>query len=70
MKIDRGVRAAFGAAVLQDETQRDLIFAFTNLRLARMGTGEFGSAKSAFGKGLQAAVRPCRLTVAARAERG
>jgi tetratricopeptide (TPR) repeat protein len=40
----------------QDETQRDLIFAFTNLGLARMGSGEYGAAESAFGKGLQAAV--------------
>jgi tetratricopeptide (TPR) repeat protein len=40
----------------QDETQRDLIFAFLNLGLARMGSGEFGAAEAAFGKGLQAAI--------------
>ena len=40
----------------QSETQRDLIFAFTNLGLARMGTGDYAAAESAFGKGLQAAI--------------
>ena len=40
----------------QDETQRDLIFAFTNLGLARMGSGDYGAAEAAFHKGLQAAI--------------
>ncbi len=40
----------------QDETQRDLIFAFTNLGLARMGTGDYVSAESAFRSGLEAAI--------------
>ena len=40
----------------QDETQRDLIFAFTNLGLARMGSGEYGAAEEAFGRGLGAAI--------------
>ena len=40
----------------QTETQRDLIFAFTNLGLARMGTGDYAAAEAAFGKGLQAAI--------------
>ena len=40
----------------QDETQRDLIFAFTNLGLARMGTGDYVAAESAFRSGLEAAI--------------
>jgi len=40
----------------QDETQRDLIFAFANLGLARMGSREYGAAEAAFAKGLQAAI--------------
>jgi len=40
----------------QDETHRDLIFAFSNLGLARMGTREYGAAEAALGKGLQAAI--------------
>lgn len=40
----------------QDATQRDLIFAFTNLGLARMGSGEYAAAEAAFGKALQAAI--------------
>jgi tetratricopeptide (TPR) repeat protein len=40
----------------QDETQRDLIFAFTNLGLAQMGSQDYGAAEAAFGKGLQAAI--------------
>jgi hypothetical protein len=40
----------------QDETQRDLIFVFTNLGLARMGSGEYAAAETAFSKALQAAI--------------
>jgi hypothetical protein len=40
----------------QDETHLDLVFAFSNLGLARMGTREYGAAEAAFGKGLQAAI--------------
>jgi hypothetical protein len=38
------------------ETQRDLIFAFTNLGLARMGERDYDAAAAAFDKGLKAAI--------------
>jgi tetratricopeptide (TPR) repeat protein len=40
----------------QEDTQRDLIFAFTNLGLARMGSGDYAAAEAALGKALPAAI--------------
>ena len=40
----------------QEETERDVIFAFTNLGLARMGSADYAAAEIAFRKALQAAI--------------